>query len=83
MRRRTFRLTLVWGLFLLVGASGPVQAETYVGFFLGAMRTANTYVPFTVKHQYPDGLSYEKSAVPGRVDFQTNLAIGGGVRAGT
>lgn len=71
-------------IVLLLGpTTGPVRGETYVGFFLGAMRTANSHVPFTLIHQYDQGVSFEKSHVPGRVDFQINLAIGGGVRAGT
>lgn len=70
-------------LLVLNLTAAPARGESYVGCFLGAMRTANSHIPFTLTHQHEGGISFEKLHVPGRVDFQINLAIGGGVRAGT
>lgn len=83
MTRRKAWLSLVWTLIVLVWAAIPVQGETYLEGYLGLVQTANEHVPFVLWHRYPNGVSCETSAVPGRVSLSIDRAVVGGLRLGT
>ena len=83
MRSPRTWLSLAWSLALLCMATVPAQAETYTELFIGGVHTANEFIPFSLLHRYPNGVSAENAAVPGRVHLAINLSGLGGVRFGT
>lgn len=70
-------------LAVLAAGAAPVRGESYVELFFGGVKTANEPMAFHAWHHYPNGVSYESIAVPGRNLNAVNPAVGGGARLGT
>ncbi len=83
MRRPRFWLSLAISLVLLLIAAVPAPAETYTELFIGGVHTANDFIPFDLLHRYPNGVSAENCAVPGRIHLAVNYSGTAGIRLGT
>jgi hypothetical protein len=83
MRRWQAWLSLAWSLAWLLMAAVSAQGETYTELFIGGVQTENTHVPFSLLHRYPNGVSAENCAVPGRIHLAVNHSGTAGIRLGT
>ena len=62
---------------------GAARAETYTELFIGGVHTENEHIPFSLLHPYPNGVSAENCAVPGRIHLAINQSGTAGARVGT
>ena len=64
-------------------SGGAARAETYTELFIGGVHTENEHIPFSLLHRYPNGVSAENCAVPGRIHLAINQSGTAGARLGT
>jgi opacity protein-like surface antigen len=83
MVRRQILLCLAGILALMIITGGAARAETYTELFIGGVHTENEHIPFSLLHRYPNGVSAENCAVPGRIHLAINQSGTAGARLGT
>jgi hypothetical protein len=83
MTRRQVWFSLACGLALLWASAIPSWGESYVELFIGGVHTVNEHIPFSIQHPYPNGVSSEILAVPGRIHLGINQSGTAGLRLGT
>jgi hypothetical protein len=83
MTRRQAWLSLAAVLALLFVSAAPSWGESYVELFIGGVHTENEHIPFSILHPYPNGVSAENLAVPGRIHLAINQSGTAGLRLGT
>jgi opacity protein-like surface antigen len=81
--RMQILLCLAGSLALLLISGGAARAETYTELFIGGVHTENEHIPFSLLHSYPNGVSAENCAVPGRIHLAINQSSTAGARLGT
>ncbi len=83
MVRMQILLWLAGSLALMLITGGSARAETYTELFIGGVHTENEHIPFSLLHPYPNGVSAENCAVPGRIHLAINQSGTAGARVGT
>lgn len=83
MTRRQTWFSLACSLALLLASAIPTWGESYVELFIGGVHTENDHIPFSILHPYPNGVSAENLAVPGRIHLGINQSGTAGLRLGT
>ena len=83
MVRMQILLCLAGSLALMLITGGAARAETYTELLIGGVHTENEHIPFSLLHPYPNGVSAENCAVPGRIHLAINQSGTAGARVGT